>query len=359
MLSFTSVRFSNYKTFPRYSVSLKDFNILVGPNNAGKSTIIGSFKILAEGIRKANARKPILIRDPKGDEVYGYQLDIDDIPVATENAFHNYNTEEHAVAKFRLSNGSFLQFFFSPGGGCFMNCISDKIIRAPKDFKKHFDVQIGFVPVLGPVEHKERLYQKEAARKALLTYTASRNFRNIWYHYREDFEAFRKLIISTWPGMDIEKPEVNYDGKVPIIYMFCPEERIPRELFWSGYGFQVWSQMLTYIIKNRDSSIFIIDEPDIYLHSDLQRQLIGILKSLGPDIIIATHSTELISEAEINDILVINKNQSSAKRISNPSQLQKIFSILGSNLNPILTQVAKTKKVLFVEGKDFQIFFKV
>lgn len=66
----------------------------------------------------------------------------------------------------------------------------------------------------------------------------------------------------------------------------------------------------------------------------------------------------MISEAEINDILVINKNQKSAKRISNPSQLQKIFSILGSNLNPILTQVAKTKKVLFVEGKDFQVFSK-
>ena len=29
--------------------------------------------------------------------------------------------------------------------------------------------------------------------------------------------------------------------------------------------------------------------------------------------------------------------------------------ILGSNLNPILTQLAKTKRVLFVEGKDFQI----
>lgn len=359
MLSFTSIKFTNYKTFSNYSISLKDFNILVGPNNSGKSTIIGSFKILAEGIRKASSRKADIIEDPDGKEIYGYQLDIEDIPVATENAFHNYNDKEFAIAKFRLSNGSFLQVFFAPSGGCYMNCISDvAVIRSPKDFKKYFDVQVGFVPILGPVEHKEQLFQKEAARKALLTYTASRNFRNIWYHYQEDFEEFRKLLISTWPGMDINKPEVDYDGKSPIVYMFCPEERIPRELFWSGYGFQVWSQMLTYIIKNKSSSIFIIDEPDIYLHSDLQRQLIGILKSLGPDIIIATHSTELISEAEINDILIINKNQASAKRISNPAQLQEIFNILGSNLNPILTQVAKTKKVIFVEGKDFQIFSK-
>ena len=105
--------------------------------------------------------------------------------------------------------------------------------------------------------------------------------------------------------------------------------------------------------------MFLIDEPDIYLHSDLQRQLLGILKTLGPDIIIATHSTELISEAELNDILLVNKSNQSAKRIKDPIQLRDIFQVLGSNLNPILTQIAKTKRVLFVEGKDFSIFSKM
>ena len=33
--------------------------------------------------------------------------------------------------------------------------------------------------------------------------------------------------------------------------------------------------------------------------------------------------------------------------------------MLGSNLNPILTQIAKSKRVLFVEGKDFAIFSKI
>jgi len=113
--------------------------------------------------------------------------------------------------------------------------------------------------------------------------------------------------------------------------------------------------MLTYIIKNKNASVFLIDEPDIYLHSDLQRQLMGILKSLGPDIIIATHSTELISEADINDILVINKSNQSAKRIKDPSQLRSIFQVLGSNL----TQIAKSKRVLFVEGKDFLVFSRI
>ena len=360
MIHITSTHFKNYKSFRQYSVYLNDFNILVGPNNSGKSTIIGSLKILSEGLRKAKTKKPILIKDPNGLQVFGYQIDLEQIPVATENVFHNYEDDTPAIVKFHLSNKSVLQIFFPTQGVCYMNCeCQQKIIRFPKDFKEVFDLDIGFVPILGPVEHKEPLYQKEAARSALLPHKAARNFRNIWHHYNEDFNDFKNLIISTWPGMDIDKPEIDNSGERPFINMFCPEERIPREIFWAGFGFQVWCQMLTFIIKNKNATIFIIDEPDIYLHSDLQRQLLGILKSLGPDIIIATHSTELISEADLNDILIINKSSQSAKRIKDPSELQKIFHILGSNLNPILTQIAKSKRVLFVEGKDFIIFSKL
>lgn len=360
MQHITSIKFLNYKSFNQFTITLSEFNILVGPNNAGKSTVIGALKILSEGIRKARARKPNLINCPKGNQVWGYQIDLSQVPIAIENIFHNYDERVPAIIRFRLSDGAHLQIFFPRSGECYMNYESEKrIIYSPSEFKKYVEIEIGYVPVLGPVDHKEALYQKEAARLALLTYTASRNFRNIWFHYCEDFSEFRELIIQTWPGMDIALPEVNHSTKTTTLDMFCPEERIPREIFWSGFGFQVWCQMLTYIVKNKDASILLIDEPDIYLHSDLQRQLLGILKALGPDIVIATHSTELISEADLNDILVINKANQSAHRIKDPSQLINIFQVLGSNLNPVLTQIAKSKRVLFVEGKDFSTLSKI
>lgn len=360
MQHITSIKFTNYKSFSSFSVSLNEFNILVGPNNAGKSTVIGSLKILSEGLRKARSRKPILIEGPKKNQIIGYEIDLKQVPVATENVFYNYDDSIPAIIRFRISDGSYLQVFFPAPRVCYFNYESqNKIIRSPKEFTENVKINIGYVPILGPVDHTERLFQKEAARLALLTHTASRNFRNIWYHYSEDFDDFRELIVSTWPGLDISLPEINTSGKDNTLDMFCPEERIPREIYWAGFGFQVWCQMLTYIIKNKNSSIFMIDEPDIYLHSDLQRQLLGILKSLGPDIIIATHSTEMISETDLNDILLINKENKSAKRIKDPSQLRNIFKVLGSNLNPILTQIAKSKRVLFVEGNDFSVFSKM
>jgi AAA15 family ATPase/GTPase len=353
---FTSLKFKNFKLFKDYSVSLKDFNILVGPNNSGKSTILGAFRILAEAMRKAMARKAAIVQAPEG-EAWGYSIELTKIPIATENVFSDYDDSKPASINFRISNGNELLLFFPKRDICSLICNSKScFVDSPSKFKREYNTPIGFVPILGPVEHNEQLYEKEAARLAMLTHRASRNFRNIWYHYPEDFDEFKEKIRSTWPGMDIERPEVNYDRDKPTLYMFCPEVRIPREIFWSGFGFQVWCQMLTYIIRSRNSSLLLIDEPDIYLHSDLQRQLLGILKDLGPDILIATHSTEIITEADPDDLLVVSKNFKSAKRIKDPNRLQIVFQVLGSNLNPTLTQLAKSKKALFVEGKDFLIF---
>src|SRR6266446_5654288 len=352
---FVRVDFSRFKAFRGFSLHLRHFNILVGPNNSGKSTILTPFRILAAGLRKANTRRAEIIRGPNG-RTAGYSIDLRPISVAAENIFYNYDDSEVATIKFTLSNNDELLLYFPEQGTCYLlPDAQGRSVSTTTAFKSQFNCPIGFVPILGPVEHNERLFDKEAARLALFNYTASRNFRNIWYHYPDRFEEFRSTLSQTWPGMDIEHPQLDRIEDKTLLHMFCPEERIPREIFWSGFGFQVWCQMLTHLIQSSESSLFLIDEPDIYLHSDLQRQLLGLLRNLGPDILIATHSMEIINEAEADDIILINKNRTSARRIKEPSELRQVFTALGSNINPILTQLAKTRKALFVEGYDFQI----
>jgi hypothetical protein len=355
---FTHVQFSHFKAFESFSFPLRHFNILVGPNNAGKSTVLAAFRILAAAFRRAVSRNPMLVRGPNG-QTWGHKIDLTAASVAEENIFFNYDDSRPATVKFRLSNGNELLLYFPEQETCYLiPDASAQSIRTAAAFRKHFNCPIGFVPILGPVEHNEPLYEKEAARLALYNYRAARNFRNIWYHYPEQFEQFRSLLKQTWPGMDVQPPVRDPSHKRTLLHMFCPEERIPREIFWAGFGFQVWCQMLTHLIQSSESSLFLIDEPDIYLHSDLQRQLLGLLRNLGPDVLLATHSTEIVTEAETDDIVLINKKRTRAKRISNPSQLEDVFRALGSNMNPILTQLAKTRRAVFVEGKDFQILGK-
>lgn len=351
---FTRVDFRRFKAFDRFTLHLRSFNILVGPNNAGKSTVLAAFRILAAAMRRASSRKPSVVAGPNGD-ARGHLVDLSEISVAQENLFFNYDDNESASVSFKISNGNELLLFFPSAGVCTLMSRSTRDCSSPGQFKREFNCPIGFVPVLGPVDQSENLFEKETARRALFNFNAARNFRNIWHHYPERFDAFREIVRQTWPGMDVEPPTVDYSHAKPRLHMLCPEDRIPREICWSGFGFQVWCQMLTHLVQPSDKSLFLIDEPDIYLHSDLQRQLLTLLRNMGPDVIIATHSTEIITEAEPDDIVLVDKRRQRGKRIQNPSQLGGVFALLGSNLNPILTQLAKTRRAVFVEGKDFQI----
>ncbi|MGT2508212.1 AAA family ATPase [Cupriavidus basilensis] len=221
-----SLKFSHYKAFKNFSLNLQDFNVLVGPNNSGKSTIVGAFRILHEGIRKARSKNSERVT-VDGIAMQGYKLNLDGLPVASENIFHEYDDTQVATIVFRLSNENLLKLYFPEKGLCILVAEPKSgTVRTPSQFKNAYDVEIGFVPILGPVEQHEQRYLKEAARKALQTSGASRNFRNIWYHYPEGFDRFRELIQSTWPGMDILRPELSDDSRY--LLMFCPEERFTK-----------------------------------------------------------------------------------------------------------------------------------
>jgi hypothetical protein len=110
---FVRVDFSRFKAFRGFSLHLRHFNILVGPNNSGKSTILAAFRILAAGLRKANTRRAEIIRGPNG-RTPGYFVDLRPISVAAENIFYNYDDNEVTTIRFTLSNNNELLLYF-PG----------------------------------------------------------------------------------------------------------------------------------------------------------------------------------------------------------------------------------------------------
>lgn len=349
----TSVQFRNFKAYKQFSLSLSDLNILVGPNNSGKSTILNAFRVLAAGLRRANAKSATLVPGPKGT-VYGHIVSTDDLPISLENVHTNYEDDIPTTVTFRLSNKQKLELYFPPDGGCVL--IPSETYKAngmPSMFRKAFPIKIGFVPVLGPLEHEEPYVREQTVRRNLATHRASRHFRNFWHYFPDGFDEFAELVSQTWTGMELFPPELvnNYENLV----MFCKENRIDRELYWAGFGFQIWCQLLTHIVRNKNVDLLVVDEPDIYLHPDMQRQLLSILRDTSPDILLATHSTEIISEAIPSEIFLIDKTQSAAIRLKDTDQVQNALDILGSNQNITLTQLARTRRVLFVEGKDFKI----
>ena len=345
----TGVEFRNYKALRRFSLSLQDINVLVGPNNCGKSTIIGAFRALSAGLRLARARNPerIVLQD----EVFrGYRIPEEQLAISTENVHTDYSDEESSVV-FRLNNGNKLRLLFPRSHGCLLTfeTRAPKFVGSPKTFRAEFPISVSVVPVLGPLEHDEEIVTQPTIQRNLHTHRASRHFRNYWYYYPDGFGDFADLIRQTWPGMEIEKPEQVDNDR---LRMFCKENRMTRELYWSGFGFQIWTQLLTHIHRAKDESILVIDEPEIYLHPDVQRQLLGILRSLGPDILVATHSTEMMSEADPSDIVLIDKARHSGERLRDIAGIQEALDLVGSIQNITLARLARSRRVLYVEGGD-------
>ncbi len=53
------LRLMNYRSFVRFSITFSGSVFLVGPNNAGKSTILTALRLADVLLRVAHARKPV------------------------------------------------------------------------------------------------------------------------------------------------------------------------------------------------------------------------------------------------------------------------------------------------------------
>src|SRR5690242_7493173 len=109
----TSIYFENFKALEDYSVSFKDFNILTGPNNNGKSTILDAFRILEGAHRFASRYNPTYITLPDKRSVYGYELPQSSIPIILENVQSNFS-EDKSIIRYRFKDDQNLYIQFTP-----------------------------------------------------------------------------------------------------------------------------------------------------------------------------------------------------------------------------------------------------
>jgi hypothetical protein len=69
----------------------------------------------------------------------------------------------------------------------------------------------------------------------------------------------------------------------------------------------------------------------------------------------ATHSSDIVSDTEPQELLIVDKYLQSARRINNLNSVGAAFEAIGSAYNPMLTQVARTRRAIFVEGEDLKL----
>jgi hypothetical protein len=127
-----------------------------------------------------------------------------------------------------------------------------------------------------------------------------------------------------------------------------------RDLMVEGSGFLQWLSVFA-LATDPAIGVLLLDEPDAHLHGSLQEQLLDSLRAVGEEtdkqVLIATHSTEILRNAEPSDILHV-RGSKGGRYLQHEHQKVGLLAGLGSDYAPRLDRVKKTKRLLFVEGRS-------
>ncbi len=301
------IQFSQFKALRRFTLRLGPLTLLTGANNAGKSTALSALRLLDLALAHAGRRVPLRLATPTG-RTLGWSVPTARLAVSLANVHTDLEDVETTLRFVYDHDDNDLLLTFPADGGCLLTVPGDRPPpRRPAELRARFPQRIVAVPVLGPLENDEPIVQEATVRRGLRTHRASRHFRNHWAQNPAGFPAFAALLAQTWPGMRIEPPERSFVGDTAALHMFCQEHRATRELYWCGFGFQIWCQLLTHISRAGPGDLLLIDEPETYLHPRVQRQLLQILRDTGAQVVLASHATTLIASAAAGEVRGIDR----------------------------------------------------
>lgn len=126
-----------------------------------------------------------------------------------------------------------------------------------------------------------------------------------------------------------------------------------RDLMVEGSGFLQWLSVFALVVSP-DIDTLLLDEPDAHLHCSLQQQMLGALGDLagesGEQILIATHSTEILRTSEPARILELSSTQR-PRFLSNEAQKVGLLAGLGSEYAPRIDALKTSRRLLLVEGE--------
>lgn len=360
------LQLKNFRAFRDFTVSFGEGAYLVGPNNAGKSTLLAAIRAADMLIRQAHRRGPSLRAVHGERSVIAHPLSLDEFPALRDSLRHEFGSEEASMRLTWKSGASLFcvwpdeeseatPFFYlesSPGTQ----------VRTASDARKNF-VALGVVPVLTPVEHSESLLTEKYVNGNVTTRLASRHFRN---HLRLMQAAGTLDAFLQWAtpwlsefSFDRLSHHLDRDGQILEAYFFEEPSRIPKELVWAGDGMQIWLQILFHIHRVSSCTTIVLDEPEVYLHPDLQRRLVQLLDSTGKQVIVATHSAEVVAEADGRLVTLVDKSRRRARRSRADGELEVLSASLGTAFNLRLAKALRSKAALFVEGDDMSVLRKI
>lgn len=363
------VEIENFKGLDKpVRIQLSNPSVLIGPNNAGKTTVLQALSLWSRAVRAWLEKKGSGHTKAKRDSVGINRLLIMDIPVKETRYFWNAT---------RLRDGAKNIGFAISVGVKLPDCTTRSLrmefsYRDPESlYSKPADSNIGDSELLdaagqlqfnllypmsglasGVSETTEETLLPDGRVNVLLgqgqTAQVLRNLcYQVWYRAPDDWARICEIVEHVF-RFKLNEPKYDESrGALSLAYRQYGMQE-PLELVLAGRGVQQMLLILAYLYSHK-GGILMIDEPDAHLEILRQKQIFMILKDVADatncQIVIATHSEVILDEAFDTNLTCIANG--TAAELSERKEIKMTLRNLGVEH---YYNASLMKRLLIVEG---------
>jgi energy-coupling factor transporter ATP-binding protein EcfA2 len=330
--------------------------VVVGRNNAGKSTVVEALRLVSVVLAR---HLSLGFKEPNWGELpraeVGVEPSVKNMEINFETLFYQYG-DPPAIIDAKFANQASLTVYVGPER--LHAVIRDSNGRPARTRGAAAALglpRVAILPQVAPLARREVILSSDYVRTSVSSSLAPLHFRNQLNVFADLFPQFQELADETWPGLQVQELEGG-DG-LPGDPLALPirNEDFVADVALLGHGVQMWLQTVWFLVRSAGADTAILDEPDVYMHPDLQRRLIRLVRRLFPQVVVATHSIEILAEVEPGEVLVIDRRRRRSAFLSALPGVQEIIDQIGSVHNVHLARLGQSRRCLLVEGEDCKI----
>ena len=170
------------------------------------------------------------------------------------------------------------------------------------------------------------------------------------------------------PETDNEKLDIYFTPLTSLEFyrsleIFVKEHNYNINAVELGSGFQnaiVISILKAFEERKKQGALFLIEEPEMYLHPQMQRSLYKTIREIGKtnQIIYITHSPHFVTIPEFDEIFLVSKDINGTHiRKSSLEPTDELKNKFRKELDPERNELFFAKKILIVEGDTEKLAF--
>lgn len=323
----TKLTIRNFKLFGEVELELGDRVVLVGPNNAGKTSALQALALWDIGVKRWIEKRGAGNVPEKRPGVTINRRDLITVPVPAANLlWRNLHTQESAsgngtkkifvdVIVEGVSSGKpwicGLEFYYANEESLY--CRS---LRQPEGHRMEVPQEaaqqaIAYLPPMSGLAANETRLDEGAINVRLGEGRTAEVLRNLCHQVLQSeggAERWRRLTerMESLFGIKLDLPEyIKERGE--IVMAFRTRGNIRLDISSSGRGQQQTLLLLAHMTANPGAAL-LLDEPDAHLEILRQRQIYQVLadtaEQTGSQIIAASHSEVILNEAADRDVVI-------------------------------------------------------